>query len=66
MSPKKSRSTSPAGEHFEKARDELEELLKNYDLSQEEYDQLIEDIRRRQKKEKGREFDRLDEFLEDE
>ncbi len=65
MSPKKSRLTSPAGEHFEKARDGLEQLLKNYDLSQEEYNQLIEDIRRRQKKEKGREFDRLDEFLEE-
>ena len=65
MSPKKSRPTYPAGEHFERARDELEQLLKNYDLSQEEYGQLIEDIQTRQKKEKGREFDRFDEFLED-
>ncbi len=65
MNPKKSRPSSPATKHFEKARDELEQLLKIYDLSQEEYDQLIEDIRRRQKKEKGREFDRLDEFLEE-
>ncbi|MBM3324421.1 MAG: hypothetical protein FJY66_02005 [Calditrichaeota bacterium] len=50
---------------FEKARGDLERLLKNYDLSDEEYNQLIADIRRRQRKEKGREFDRLDEILED-
>ncbi|MBU1936920.1 hypothetical protein KKG05_05930 [bacterium] len=65
MSPKKSRLTIPEGKHFEKARGDLEQLLKNYDLSQEEYNQLIEDIRIRQRKEKGREFDRLDEFLEE-
>jgi hypothetical protein len=62
MSPKKS---PPGGKHFEKARSDLEQLLKNYDLSQEEYSQLIEDIKRRQRKEKGREFDRFDEFLEE-
>lgn len=65
MNPKSSGSIPPGKGHFEKARNELERLLKNYDLSEEEYNQLIEDIRRRQRKEKGREFDRLDELLEE-
>ncbi len=65
MSPKTPPSTPPHRSPFDKARGDLERLLKNYDLSDEEYGQLIEDIRRRQRKEKGREFDRLDEFLEE-
>lgn len=66
MNQKKSGQTPPRRSHFEKARRDLESILKNYDLSEEEYNGLIEDIRRRQNKEKGREFDRLDEFLEEE
>ncbi|MFH1011978.1 MAG: hypothetical protein V1784_12180 [bacterium] len=65
MKSKPSRLPLPKRSPFEKARGELERLLKNYDLSEEEYNQLIEDIRRRQRKEKGREFDRLDELLEE-
>lgn len=65
MNPKSTSPTLPRQSHFEKARSDLEVLLRNYDLSEEEYNQLIEDIRRRQRKEKGREFDRLDEFLEE-
>ncbi len=65
MNPKSSVPPPPRKTQFQKARSDLEVLLKNYDLSEEEYGQLIEDIRRRQRKEKGREFDRLDEFLEE-
>lgn len=65
MKSKPSRSSPPRSSSFEKARGDLERLLKNYDLSDEEYNQLIADIRRRQRKEKGREFDRLDEILEE-
>jgi hypothetical protein len=65
MNSKPSRPSPPGRSPFEKARGDLERLLKNYDLSDEEYNQLVEDIRRRQRKEKGREFDRLDELMED-
>jgi hypothetical protein len=65
MNPKSSDPSSPKHSHFEKARSDLERLLKNYDLSEEEYNHLIEDIRRRQREERGREFDRFDEFLEE-
>lgn len=65
MNPKSSDTSPPRKSQFQKARGDLEVLLKNYDLSQEEYSQLIEDIRQRQRKERGREFDRLDELLEE-
>ena len=66
MSSKKPEKSPPPKNHFEKARTELESILKSYDLSEEDYNSLIEDIRRRQGKEKGREFDRLDDLLEEE
>ena len=65
MKSKSPKPTPPQRSHFERARSDLEHLLKNYDLSEEEYNHLIDDIRRRQRKEKGREFDRFDEFLEE-
>ena len=44
---------------------EFERLLDTYNLSEEEYQELINDLEKRKKKEKGRGYDRLDNIVEE-
>jgi len=44
---------------------EFEKLLDTYNLSQEEYQELINDLEKRKKKEQGRGYDRLDTISEE-
>jgi hypothetical protein len=44
---------------------EFERLLDSYNLSQEEYQELINDLEKRKKKEQGRGYDRLDSLGEE-
>ena len=44
---------------------EFEKLLDSYNLSQEEYQELINDLEKRKKKEQGRGYDRLDSIGEE-
>ena len=46
-------------------RNEFERLLDSYNLSQEEYQELINDLEKRKKKEQGRGYDRLDDIQEE-
>jgi hypothetical protein len=46
-------------------RNEFDRLLDSYNLSQEEYQELINDLEKRKKKEQGRGYDRLDEIREE-
>jgi hypothetical protein len=44
---------------------EFERLLDTYNLSEEEYQELINDLEKRKKKEQGRGYDRLDNIGEE-
>jgi len=44
---------------------EFEKLLDTYNLSQEEYQELINDLEKRKKKEQGRGYDRLDTIVDE-
>ena len=46
-------------------KSEFERLLDSYNLSQEEYQELINDLEKRKKKEQGRGYDRLDNISEE-
>ena len=48
-----------------KWRNEFDKLLDSSNLSQEEYQELIDDLEKRKKKERGRGYDRLDDIREE-
>jgi hypothetical protein len=48
-----------------KWKNEFDRLLDSYNLSQEEYQELINDLEKRKRKEKGRGYDRLDDIREE-
>jgi hypothetical protein len=48
-----------------KWKHEFDRLLDSYNLSQEEYQELINDLEKRKRKERGRGYDRLDDIGEE-
>ena len=48
-----------------KWRNEFDKLLDSSNLSQEEYQELIDDLEKRKKEERGRGYDRLDDIREE-
>jgi len=51
--------------NYKKWRNEFDKLLDSSNLSQEEYQELIDDLEKRKKKERGRGYDRLDDIREE-
>jgi len=51
--------------NYKKWRNEFDRLLDSSNLSQEEYQELINDLEKRKKKERGRGYDRLDDIREE-